>query len=138
MREIPKVLILDMDEELISIKTKLLEEDGVAVISSSDASDVLGRLDQINPDLIVMDTEVPMINGELPLTLFRRLTNVPILVIGHREELVYMLELGADRFISKPMDMAEFIAIVRNLLRRYPDYPDKGNSIDKIINHVKN
>ena len=73
MQEIPKVLILDMDEELISTKTKLLEEDGIAVISSSDARDVLGRLDQIDPDLIIIGTEVPMINGELPLTLFRRI-----------------------------------------------------------------
>ena len=138
MQEIPKVLILDMDEELISTKTKLLEEDGIAVISSSDVRETLEKLEEINPHLIILNTEVPMINGELPLTLFRRMAHVLILVIGYREELVYMLELGADRFISKPLDMAEFIAIVRNLLHRYSDDPDKGNSIDNIINHVKN
>ena len=137
MRKIPKVLILDMYEDLIAEKTRLLEESGISVISSSDANDALGKLEEIDPDLIVMGTEVPMINGVLPLTLFRRITHVPILVIGHREELVYMLELGADRFISKPMDMTEFIATVRNLLRRYSDYPDKGTGIDNKFDHIK-
>jgi len=128
MHKTPKVLILDMYEDLIAEKTRLLEEAGISVTSSSDAGDVLGRLDQIAPDLIVLGTEVPMINGELPLILFRRVTHVPILVIGHREELVYMLELGADRFIAKPLDMAEFKATVRNMLRQYPDSSKKKDS----------
>ena len=136
--DIPKVLILDMYEDLIAEKTRLLEADGITVISSSDAGDVLGRLEEIDPDLIVLGTEVPMINGELPLIVFRRMTRSPILVIGHREELVYMLELGADRFISKPLDRSEFMATVRNLLRRYRNYSDTGDSIDITLKHVKN
>ena len=138
MGNAPKVLVLDIYEDLIAEKTRVLEADGITVISSSDARDVLGRLDQIDPDLIIIGTEVPMINGELPLTRFRRLTNVPILVIGHREELVYMLEIGADRFISKPLDMAEFMAIVHSLLRSNNNYPDKGTGIDNKFDHVNN
>ena len=136
MQEIPKVLILDMDEELISKKTKLLEEDGIAVISSSDVREALEKLEEINPHLIILNTEVPMINGELPLTLFRRLTNVPILVIGHREELVYMLELGADKFVCKPLDNSEFIAEIHSILRRYWNYSGKGKSDDNKVDYV--
>jgi len=56
MRENPKVLILDMDEELIFTKKRLLEEDGISVISSSDARGALEKLDEINPDLIILNT----------------------------------------------------------------------------------
>jgi len=138
MRKIPKVLILDMYEDLIAEKTRLLEESGISVISSSDANDALGKLEEIDPDLIVMGTEVPMINGVLPLTLFRRLTNVPILVIGHREELVYMLELGADKFVCKPLDNSEFIAEIHSMLRRYWNYSGKGKSDDNKVGYVNN
>ena len=137
--DIPRVLILDMYKDLIAEKTQLLEEDGLAVTSSSDAGEVLGRLEEIDPDLIIIGTEVPMINGELPLTLFRRATHVPILVVGYREELVYMLELGADRFISKPLDKSQFMATVHSLLRWYPDYSKKKESNDNsVVNYANN
>ena len=138
MPDIPKILILDMDEELILEKTRLLEEDGATVIKSSDANDVLGRLEEIDPDLIIIGTEVPMINGELPLTRIRRMTHVPILVIGYREELVYMLELGADRFISKPLCKTQFMATVHSLLRPYSDYPKKKDNNNSILNYTNN
>lgn len=138
MHETPKVLILDIDEELISAETKFLEEDGVTVIKSSDVSDVLGRLEEMNPDLILIGTEVPMINGDLPLTLILKVSHAPIVAIGHREELVYMLELGADRFISKPIDKSQFMATIHSLLRRYSDYSNKGSNSERISNYRNN
>lgn len=119
MLSIPSVLILDTDDELVLQEKKFLEEDGAKVISSSNPNVVLARLEEINPDLIVLGTEVPMVNGDLPLTVFRSATRVPILVIGHREEMVYMLELGADGCIYKPLNKSLFIATIHSLLRRY-------------------
>ena len=83
MHDIPQILMLDIDEELISEETKLLEEDSVTVIRSSDASDALERLGEIDPDLIVLGTEVPMINGDLPLTLILKATHASIVAVGH-------------------------------------------------------
>ena len=127
MRNPLRVLILDIYDDLIAEKTRLLEEDGISVISTSDGRGALEKLEEIDPDLIIIGTEVPMINGVLPLILFRKVTHVPIMVIGHREELVYMLELGADRFICKPLDRSEFMATIRSMLRPYRDSVDKRN-----------
>ena len=133
-----KVLIIDNDNDLVMEKTKLLEEDGLNVVTNSDARDALERLGEIKPDLIIIGTEIPMINGDLPLTLLLKATQAPILVVGHREELVYMLELGADRFISKPLDKTQFIATIHSMLRRYSDYSHKGNNNDRIKNYMNN
>jgi len=133
MDDISKILILHIDEELLSQEKALLEEEGLAVISLSDARYAVEHLEKVNPNLIIIGTEVPMINGYLPLTIFRSITQVPILAVGHREELVYILELGADRFIVKPVDRSLFRAIVHNLLRRYQDDHIKRTSLERII-----
>jgi len=127
MNNIPKILILHIDEELISQEKTLLEEDGVTVINLSNARYAIEHLENINPDLIIIGTEVPMINGNLTLTVFRGITQIPILAVGHREELVYMLELGADRFVSKPLDNSLFMATIHSLLRRYSAYHGISN-----------
>jgi len=90
---IHKILILHIDEELISQEKTLLERDGATVINLSHAREAIEQLENINANLIIIGTEVQMINGNLILTVFRRITQVPILAVVHREELVYMLNL---------------------------------------------
>ena len=129
MVNIPKILVFDIDEELISQVAIFLEEVCAIVFTSSDTTTVLERLGEIDPDLIIIGTEMPMINGDLPLTLVLKATNAPIMAIGHKEELVYMLELGADRFVSKPLSGALFIATVHSLLRQKWNSAYKGNNM---------
>ena len=116
-----KVLIIE-DEKSISdiIKFNLVKE-GFAVETAYDGQDGLVKAIASEPDLILLDVMLPIMDGFAVCKKVRETSTVPILMLTAKEEevdKVLGLELGADDYITKPFGMRELIARIKDNIRR--------------------
>jgi DNA-binding response OmpR family regulator len=89
----------------------------------------LARMQQVSPDLIVLDLDLPDIDGLVLCSDLRSRTDVPIIVTGERDqkrEALLAFRLGADDFVAKPFDLDDLVARAEALLRRAPGVERAG------------
>jgi pilus assembly protein CpaE len=120
----PRILIVDDDPIVIQITAKVLAAAGYEVFKATDGPEALKQVDDIRPDLIILDVMMPEING---YEVCRRLrakpstAHLPIMMLTAQESLeekVRGFEAGADDYMTKPFQPAELQARVKVLLRR--------------------
>lgn len=102
------------------IKDELIKYDYEA-IESDDFKNIVEHIERENPDLILLDINLPYYDGFYLCRTLRRKSNVPIIIISSRDtamDQVMGLELGADDYITKPFIMDVLIAKIKSLLRR--------------------
>ena len=96
-----------------------LEAAGFKVTHAADSLEGLNKLYESHPQLVIMSEDLPAVNGEELCSRVREVSYLPIIVLGSEEEAAEeMLEVGADAYILKPLNLAELVARVRSLLRR--------------------
>jgi len=117
-----KVLVVDDDLELRGLIAFALRQAGYLVLEARDGPAALGAARRENPDLIVLDVNMPRMDG---FEVLRRLREegsaVPVMMLTVRsgeEDLVRGLDLGADDYLAKPFSPRTLLARVRALLRR--------------------
>lgn len=138
--ESKKILIVE-DEKAISdiIKFNLTKE-GFEADTAYDGQDGLEKALAGNPDLILLDVMLPLMDGFEVCKRVRESSMVPILMLTAKEEevdKVLGLELGADDYITKPFGMRELIARIRANIRRTDaqiNDGDNGENLEKIGN----
>lgn len=116
-----KVLIIEDEADLNRVLRSYLERAGFQVISSYRGDEGLSLFDQQNPDLILLDLNLPGVDGIDVARQIRRKSEVPIIMITARvdeTDRLIGLELGADDYIIKPYSPREVVARVRAVLRR--------------------
>ena len=122
MTGMPRVLVVDDSVLNIEIATHLLTRSGMQVASALDGSDVLARVASFAPDLVLMDIQLPGLDGLALTRQLRSQAATRSLVIvaftayamkGDREK---FLAGGCDAYISKPIDVDSFADEVRALL----------------------
>jgi DNA-binding response OmpR family regulator len=94
---------------------------GYQVKTASDGQQAVDFAREFNPDLVVLDIMLPILDGFEVCRILRQETSVPILMLTARDEeidRVIGLEIGADDYITKPFSMREFLARVKAQLRR--------------------
>jgi len=120
-----KILLIDDERELKNLISSILGEWDIQVYASSSAREALENIDTESPDLIIMDTRLPDING---YDLCKRLRTkaytrkIPVVMIAIKDsvrEKVKGLESGADDYITRPFACGEFTARIRAVLRSY-------------------
>lgn len=118
----PKIWIVDDDVAVRLAYNRTLAVAGYAVMECTDGADLLEKLKGGMPDLIILDVEMPRLDGWGALAeLRRRNVPCPVLMLTHVNEIasrVRGLDLGADDYIGKPCSPHELVARVRALLRR--------------------
>jgi putative two-component system response regulator len=123
----PKPRILMVDDEidyLMLLKLKLVNE-GFDVVAADNAGEALAAMEKTPPDLVVADVMMPGMDG---ITMFRRMREanapwgeIPLIFLSGRDESqtkVDALQLGAEDFLVKPVDLKELAARIRNVIRR--------------------
>jgi DNA-binding response OmpR family regulator len=80
----------------------------------------IARILDINPEVIVLSEDTPVVGGVEYLPLIRRVTNAPIVMVGDGDEIrvVSALVNGADMYVRKPVNSQELVSRVRALCRR--------------------
>jgi DNA-binding response OmpR family regulator len=118
---VSRLLVVEDDPDVSAALTLLLERSGHAVRSVDDGRAALRAVHQHKPDLVVLDVELPSLNGWEVLERVRDITDVPVLMLtalGREADRVRGLRGGADDYLTKPFANAELVARVEALLRR--------------------
>jgi two-component system response regulator RegX3 len=119
-----KLLIVEDEERLRSSLQEYFEREGFTVTTVGDGAEALAILGQVNPDLIILDVQLPSMDGLEVCQAIRRQFEHPagiLMISGIKRETVDRvvgLEVGADVYMTKPFETRELLAQVRALLRR--------------------
>jgi DNA-binding response OmpR family regulator len=119
-----KILVVDDDVERVGLLRFALAGAGYEVVTAFDGEQALARLADSAPDLVVLDVNLPILDGFAVLERLRRHSEVPVMMLTVRsaeEDEVHGLDLGADDYLKKPFSPRALLARVRSLLRRGPD-----------------
>jgi two-component system, OmpR family, KDP operon response regulator KdpE len=119
-----KVLVVDDESEITEVVNLCfgLRWPEADVESAGDAEGGLKLIEQDPPDLVLLDINLPGMDGFEACQEIRRICDVPIVMVSARDnevDKVRGLEMGADDYITKPFSHLELLARVRAVLRRY-------------------
>lgn len=115
------VLVVDDEPKIVKLARDYLEKGGFTVLTAVNGLDALSEARQSQPDLVVLDLNLPGMDGLDVCRTLRRESDVPIIMLTARVEetdRLIGLELGADDYITKPFSPRELVARVRAVLRR--------------------
>lgn len=115
-----RILIVDDDVGLTELLREYLEMEGFAVETLHDGASCL-RTNMDESDLVVLDVMLPAVSGLDVLKWLRHRSNVPVIMLTAKDsdiDRVVGLELGADDYVSKPVNPRELVARIRAVLRR--------------------
>ena len=121
MMQPPKILIVDDDKDLQRVLQLELETFSYNVCFAQNGLDALAKSRSENPDLIILDVNIPGLDGLEVCRKIRSESTVPILMLSALREdydRIVGLEVGADDYLGKPCNPRELLARVRALLRR--------------------
>ncbi len=116
-----KILVVDDDEQLSSIIRFTLKREGFVVLTAPDGQAALEAWRQEAPDLILLDVNLPRLNGHQVLRRIRAESQTPVIMLTVRaedEDVVQGLDLGADDYVAKPFSPKTLVARIRAVLRR--------------------
>ena len=115
------ILIVDDEPKIVRQARDYLEKSGYRVLAAADGPKALDTARRERPDLVVLDLNLPAMDGLDVCRALRRESDVPIIMLTARVEetdRLIGLELGADDYITKPFSPRELVARVRAVLRR--------------------
>ncbi|MGE5398432.1 MAG: response regulator [Chitinophagales bacterium] len=127
-----KILIVDDDQNICDLIRLYLDSEGYELLFANDGSAALDCFRDEEPDLIILDIMLPIINGQDVCKLIRARSPVPIIMVTARDsttDKIQGLDCGADDYIVKPFDPMELCARVRARLRRM----DSSNDSNTIV-----
>ncbi len=115
------ILVVDDEQEIVKLARDYLERASFRVLSTDDGVTALSAARKEQPDLVVLDLNLPGMDGLDVCRTLRQESDVPIIMLTARVEetdRLIGLELGADDYITKPFSPRELVARVRAVLRR--------------------
>ena len=116
-----KVLVVEDDREIVNLIEIHLNDIDCEVIKAYNGKEGVDLAFSENPDLVILDISMPVMDGLEACRLIRRQQNTPIIMLTAKTEeidRVLGLEIGADDYITKPFSVRELIARVKAIFRR--------------------
>lgn len=116
-----KLLVVDDDRVLAEIMVFTLQRAGFDVIQAHDGATARRRWRHDDPDLIILDVNLPDASGFDLCQEIRQVSDVPIILLtvrGEEEDIVHGLQIGADDYITKPYSPRQLVARTQAVLRR--------------------
>jgi len=116
-----KILIIEDDSDILLILKEQLELDGFEVYGAETAEKGLKLLEEKAPDLVILDLNLPDMDGLKVCQKIRERNDLPVLMLTARDSISDKLrgfEYGADDYIVKPFEYLEVVARIKACLRR--------------------
>ena len=132
-----KILIVEDEANIRELLRLYLEREGYAVIEAENGVEGIKLWKSEKPDMLLLDVMMPVMDGWTVCKEIRAESDVPIIMLtakGETADRVSGLEMGADDYIVKPLEMPEVIARVRAVFRRMaPDETPEKLSFDNLV-----
>ena len=129
-----KILVIEDVKELADLVTLYLSKEGFEVRAAESAEKGFDIIEEWKPELIILDINLPGMDGFEFLQKFRRDSNTPVLIVSARdsdEDHISGLGIGADEYITKPFSPKVLVARVRALFRRFRTFGSQDAEKDK-------
>ncbi|RPI36759.1 MAG: response regulator [Nitrospiraceae bacterium] len=148
-----KILIVDDTIDTVELLRKRLRSEGYETSEAYDGEECLIRVDEVSPDLIILDVMMPKLNGYEVCKRLKSDENtkyIPVLMLTAKSEVsdkIKGLDIGADDYLAKPFDYKELSARVRSLLKikaAHEKLAEEGKSealdqmMDEVAHEVRN
>ncbi|PPA69464.1 response regulator YycF [Jeotgalibacillus proteolyticus] len=117
-----KILVVDDEKPIADILQFNLKKEGYEVHCAYDGDEALAKVDEVKPDLILLDIMLPSRDGMEVCREVRKTYEMPIIMLTAKDseiDKVLGLELGADDYVTKPFSTRELVARVKANLRRH-------------------
>ena len=116
-----KILIVEDDKQICEELAQLLEHEGYESIVLEDFEHALVQIHDAHADLVLLDINIPGINGEALLKQFRKESDIPVIMVTSRTsevDEVLSMSYGADDYITKPYNPTLLLLRIAAILRR--------------------
>ena len=132
-----KILIVEDEANIRELLRLYLEREGYTVLEAENGVEGIKKWKSDKPDMLLLDVMMPVMDGWAVCREIRAERDVPIIMLtakGETADRVSGLEMGADDYIVKPLEMPEVIARVRAVFRRMaPDDAPEKLSFDNLV-----
>ena len=128
-----KILIIEDDESVRSELKELLSNAGYEALALEDYTNMLEDILMIRPDLVLLDINIPYMNGEVLLKTFRKESDIPVIMVTSKNteiDEVLSISYGADDYITKPYNPTILLLRIGAVLKR-----GEKNITDVILYH---
>jgi DNA-binding NtrC family response regulator len=114
-----KIVIFDDDEDILSICSYVLEEQGWEVHTFTDCNNITEKVSGINPDVILMDNWIPDSGGIIATQSLKKtdeLKNIPVIYFSANSDIQLLAShAGAESYLAKPFDLHELEQVISNV-----------------------
>lgn len=134
-----KALVVEDDANIAELLMLYLEKDGFEVSIASDGGKAISEFSTFQPDLVLLDIMLPVMDGIQVCKEIRKESAVPIIMLtakGETSDKITGLDSGADDYVTKPFEVKELLARIHAVMRRtdVEDSPkEKKLSYDKLV-----
>ena len=131
-----KILIVEDEANIRELLRLYLEREGYTVLEAENGVEGIKKWKSDKPDMLLLDVMMPVMDGWAVCREIRAESDVPIIMLtakGETADRVSGLEMGADDYIVKPLEMPEVIARVRAVFRLAPDDAPEKLSFDNLV-----
>ncbi len=128
-----KILIIEDDESVRGELKELLSNAGYDALILDSYTNMLDDILSIHPDLILLDINIPYMNGEILLKNLRKVSNIPVIMVTSKNteiDEVLSMSYGADDYITKPYNPTILLLRIGAVLKRF-----EKNIMDVILYH---
>ena len=116
-----KIVIIEDDADICNMIKKFLENNKYSVQYALNGIEGINLCKSFVPDLIILDSMLPRLNGDDVLQKLRKFTNAPVIVVSAKtmvQTKIELLKMGADDYMTKPFAIEELLARIRVALNR--------------------
>ena len=131
-----RVLLVEDEESFIDALSIGLDREGFDVTVARDGQEAVNLFGAGHFDVVLLDLMLPKVSGLDVCRVIRAASDVPIIIVsakGEEVDMVLMLEIGADDYVTKPYRLRELVARIRAVLRRRESIDHDHGDEDQIV-----
>ena len=131
-----RVLVVEDEESFVDALNVGLEREGFDVAVARDGQEAVALFEAASFDVVLLDLMLPKMSGLDVCRAIRATSEVPIIIVsakGEEVDMVLMLEIGADDYVTKPYRLRELVARIRAVLRRRETHDVDGDGDEVLV-----